>query len=126
MLPHIVCEQILLDLINRLSGLVSDLFETDPDPDGATNVITLNAGLTALTAFNTRYLLAFTVKLLNLPALTTRLLCRLRFRLSQAVGGYILRALGGEHKPEQSQPMTFGKVFEVHKLAILPIRSVPG
>ena len=50
----------MLDLINGTSSLSLDLSETDPDQESTTGMIALNARSTALTAFNTGELPAFT------------------------------------------------------------------
>ena len=72
----------MFDLINSTSGLLSDLSETDPDQDGTANMVTLDACFAALAAFDASELLAFTVKLLDLPTEATHILSGLRVVLS--------------------------------------------
>jgi hypothetical protein len=49
---------------------------------------------------------------------------RLRGVLSQVVGHTIVRALGGEHTPEQFHPMPFRNVLDMDQLAVL-LRARP-
>ena len=59
----------------------------NPHQYGAGNMISLASGLSALAFFNTRQLLEFSVKLLDLPANATRLLRGVRHDPVRAVVG---------------------------------------
>jgi len=74
-------------------------------------MIPLHTGFATLTTFDPRDLLAFAMKLLDLPAEATHLLRRCRVVLRHVVSGDIVRALGREHQPEKFHPMAFGKVL---------------
>ncbi len=67
MLAHVVIQQTVLDLINRLRRLRCDLFQTHPHQHRAPNMISLHTGFATLTTFGPRDLLAFALKLLDLP-----------------------------------------------------------
>ena len=67
----------MFDLVDSLLRFAGDLFETNPDQDGTTDVVADDAGFATLTAFQAGELLGFAMKLLNLPAQATRLLCGL-------------------------------------------------
>jgi len=115
----------MLKLINRGGSVLSDLFEPYPNQDSAANMIALNTRQATLTALNTRHLFGFAVKLLNLPAQATHVSCGLRVILSQVVGGDIIRALGGEHQPEQFHLMPLGKILDVEGFAMLLVVVSP-
>ncbi len=66
----------MLDLIDRLPGLVGDLLEVHPNQDRTTNVVADTTCLAALTPIQVSDLFALLVKLLNLPPPGTRLLLR--------------------------------------------------
>jgi hypothetical protein len=72
----------LLDLINRLTTLVSDGLQSGPYEQSTSNVIALNSGFAALTSLYPSQLLEFTVKLLNLSTDARLLLCSFRGVLS--------------------------------------------
>ena len=63
-------------------------------------MISLNSRAPALALFNAGQLLDLSVKLLNLPAQGTRVLCGLRRILAQVVCGEKIRADGGNRDPE--------------------------
>jgi len=72
----------------------SHLFESNPDQNSTADVVPNNSGFATLTAFDTRQLLGFSVKLLNLPAKAAHLLYELHVVLSHLVRNDIIRALG--------------------------------
>ena len=86
-------QQPMLNLINGTSGLISQVFEAQPDQQGTRNVIALHACFAALAGLDPRQLLELAVILLNLPAQRTRLLCTLRRVLSQIVSDDPVRAV---------------------------------
>lgn len=75
----------MFHLIDGSTGLHGQFFESHPDQKRTADVIALNTGYTALTAFQARDLFAFAVQRLNLPAKATRLLRGLRRVLSGIV-----------------------------------------
>ena len=74
MLNHIGRKQAIFGLINGLVGDVSILFESGPNQDGTSDMITLDAGFATLASFNPSDLFGFALKLLNLPANEAHLL----------------------------------------------------
>ena len=88
-------------------------FEANPDQNGTADMITLNAREAALAVLDASNLFGFAVKLLNLPAQGTHLLSVLSGSLRPIVGSDEVRALGGEHQPEQFHLMAFGKILDV-------------
>jgi hypothetical protein len=63
---------------------VSNLFETDPDQNGAADVISNNSGLSALAAFNAGQLLGFAVKLLDFPTEVAHILYDIHINLASS------------------------------------------
>jgi hypothetical protein len=86
---HIIIEQSLFELIDVGSGLTSQMLEANPDQDGASDMIALDARQARLTAINTGGLFGLAVKLLKLPTRATHLLRGLGRILSKIVGGDI-------------------------------------
>ena len=74
LLPQKITQQAMLDTIKCLSRFLGNSRQADPNKNGASDMITLNPCLSALTAFNSCELFRFTMKLLNLPTQGTRLL----------------------------------------------------
>jgi hypothetical protein len=62
LLAQIIRKQSIFDLVDRTLQLLSNLFETDPEQNGAADVISNNPGLSALAAFAAVQLLGFAVK----------------------------------------------------------------
>ena len=77
-----------------------------------------DAGFATLAAFQASELLGFAMKLLDLPAYATRVLCGLRVILSQVVGDDIVRALWRQHHPEQFHLVFFGEALDLDQLAV--------
>jgi hypothetical protein len=77
LLLQIIRQQIVLELINSLLGLISQFFETEPDQHARAQVIALRTIQPALTTLNASHLFLFAMKLLNLPPMTTLLLSRI-------------------------------------------------
>lgn len=108
----------MLDLVDGPLGFRRDLLQADPDQDGAPDVIAHDARLSALATFQARELFRLTMKLLNFPAPATHLLCSRRVGLSLVVGYDVVRALGGQHNPEQFHFIGFGKIFDFDDFAV--------
>ena len=89
-------------------------------------MVTNNPRFATLALLNPCDLLGLTVKLLNLPALGTHLLRVRRVILRQIIGSNIVRALGGEHQPEQFHLMAFRKVFDVNEFTLRFFFFAPG
>jgi hypothetical protein len=115
LLDEVVIEQSLLELINRATGLGRQVLEPDPDQEGATDVVALNPGFSALAAFQPCHLLAFAVQLLNSSVETARLLCRLGGILSGVVGHDPVRAVGGHLNPEQVHLVVLQKLKHAYE-----------
>jgi hypothetical protein len=62
------------------------------------------------------------MKLLNLPAQGTHLLCVVSGIVSHVIGNNIVGALGGKRQREQFHLMPFGECFEVDNFAMLLLR----
>ena len=90
----------MFQAIHRLAGFVGNLLETDPNQNGAGNVVSDNSGFTTLTTFQPSQLFGFSVKLLDFPTQAAHLLYSLRVVLRHVVGHNIVRALGRKHNPE--------------------------
>ena len=116
----------MFELIHRATSLCREFLEPDPDEESTANVITLDARLAALAAFQPGDLFAFAVQLLDLPAEAARLLCRLRGILSQVVGHNVVRAVGRHLNPEQLHLVVFGKAFDLDALAVGQVLCAPG
>ena len=101
----------MFDLIQGLSGFISFPSQVNPNEKGSTDVIVDNTRQTTLAFFKSRQLFRFTVKLFNLPAAATRLLCRRDVRLTQVVGNDIIRALRRCH-PENFHLVMFRELVE--------------
>jgi len=80
---------------------MSNLFETDPDQNGTANMISNDAGFSALATFNSGQLLGFTVELLDFPAKAAHILYDLHVVLRHLVCDDVIRALGRQHNPEK-------------------------
>ena len=90
----------MLQAINSLLCLVGNLLETNPNQDGAGNMISDNSGFTTLATFQASQLFSFPVKLLNLPTQATHFLYSLRVVLRHVVGHNIVRALRRRRKAQ--------------------------
>lgn len=91
----------MFQAINGLLFFVGNLLETNPNQNGAGNVVSDNSGFTALTTFQTSQLFGFTVKLLDFPTKATHLLYSLGVVLRHVVRHNIVRALGRKHHSEK-------------------------
>jgi hypothetical protein len=80
-------------VINGSLRFNSHLFETNPNQNGTANVVPDDSSFATLIAFNTRQLLGFSVKLLDLPAKAAHILYDLHVVLSHLVRHDIVRAL---------------------------------
>ena len=94
-MAHVRIQKPLLELINRLLGQVSDLFESGPGTHGQGNVVALAAGQPALAGLHAGELLEFAVKLLNLPADAAFLFGSGRVAGLDLVGKEVVRPVGG-------------------------------
>ena len=115
----------MLDLINRRVHVVRHLFQAHPDQDGTPNMVPNNPRLPALTPFNARDLFGFAVKLLNLPAPAAHCVDGQRRILSHVVGDTIVRALGGQHTPEQFHFRVVWQALEFDGFALIPLLRRP-
>src|SRR6516225_154803 len=113
-----IIEHVMFDAIARAAGLPRDIGQATPHQYGAGNVIALAAGLATLAALNTRELLRFTMKLLDLPAQAARVLCRLYRILSLVVRDDPVRAVCGHLDPEQLQLVMLRKTLDLDCLAV--------
>src|SRR5215210_7794656 len=107
----------MFEVIDRLFCFMSDLFETNPNQHGTSNMISYNSGFTTLATFQTSQLLGFAVKLLDLPTKATHFLCSLRVVLRHIVCHNIVRALGRKHYSEKFHFMTAWKTFDFDQFA---------
>ena len=108
----------MLDLINRPLGVRRDLLEAHPDQDGTPDMIAHDASLPTLATFQAGQLFGLSMKLLNLPTPATHLLRGRRVVLSPVVGDDIVRALGGQHNPEQFHFVSLGEAFDFDDFAV--------
>ena len=108
----------MFDLIERAPGLSRDVGQTNPHEHGAGDMVSLNARLAALAALKPRELLELTVKLLDLPAQATRIVCRQRRVLSEVVGHDPVRAVCRHLDPEQCHPVMLRKSLDLNCLAM--------
>ena len=83
----------MLDAINGSLGFNSHLFETNPNQNGTTNMISNNSCFATLISFDAGQLLGFSVKLLNLPSKAAQIMYDLRVVLLHLVCHDIVRAL---------------------------------
>ena len=83
----------MLDPVNGALGFNGDLFETNPNKNGAANVISNNSCFATLISFDASQLLGFSVKLLNLPSKAAQIMYDLRVVLLHLVCHDIVRAL---------------------------------
>src|SRR5882757_927495 len=90
----------MLDPINGTLGFNSHLFETNPNENGATDVVSDNSCFATLISFDASQLLGFSVKLLNLPSEAAQIMHDLRVVLLYLVSDDIVRALGRQHYSE--------------------------
>jgi hypothetical protein len=82
----------MLDTVNRSMRFNCHLFETNPHQNGAANVISDSSRFVTLISLNTRPLLFFSVKLLDLPAKAAHILYDRHVILSHLVRHDIVRA----------------------------------
>ncbi len=68
LLPQECLKQAVLNAIKGLPCLLDECGQTDPDQNGASDVIALNFGLSTLAAFDFRELFGLAMKLLDLSA----------------------------------------------------------
>ena len=71
------------------------------------------ASFTALAAFQTSQLLGFPVKLLDFPTQAAHFLYDLHIVLRHVIRHDIIRALGGEHNPEEFHLVATWKTFDL-------------
>jgi len=114
-------QQGLFELIHGGSRLARELGQSDPDQDSACNGVTLDSRLSALALFNARQLFDLAVKLLNLPALGTRIWCGLVGVFAHVVGCYKVRAEGGHRNPVQLHLVILGKAVDLDHLAVCQV-----
>ena len=91
----------MLNLIDGALSLIGHLLETHPHQESAGDVIAEDAIESALAVTQARQLFDFTMKLLNLVAPTTHLLCRRRPVLSQIVGNDEIALSGRKVKAKE-------------------------
>src|SRR3972149_6182923 len=109
----------MFNLIDRLVGFMSDLFETNRYQNGTANVVSDNSGFSALATFNASQLLGFAVKLLDLPTKAAHSLYDLRVVLRHLVCDDIVRALGRQHYSENFHLVLSRKAFDFDDFAML-------
>src|SRR4030066_2568750 len=109
----------MLDTINSSLSFWSNMFQMYPNQNGTADMVSDNSGFATLTPFQSGKLLGFSVKLLNLPTQAAHFLYRLGIILSQVVCYHIVRALDGQHNPEQFHFVLFGKALDLHDFAAL-------
>lgn len=83
----------MFDLVERTLRLSRDVGQADLHQHGAGDMVSLDTRLAALATLKTLELLDLAVKLLDLPARATRILCRRRRVLSEVVGHDPVRAV---------------------------------
>lgn len=89
-------------------------------------MVSLSSLRAALAFFNSGQLLEFAVKLLNLPASGTRILCGIQGILSQVICNNPVRAVFGNLDPEQFRFVLFWKTLDLHSLAAFLLGLAPG
>ena len=100
----------MFNLIKRwFPFFISLTHQMHPNEKRRRKAIPNNTRQTTLAFFQTRQLFRLTVKLLNLPATATRLLCRRDIRLTQVVVNDIIRAPRSRRNPENFHFVAFGK-----------------
>ena len=109
----------MLDTINGALGFNSDLFETNPNENGAADMISDNSCFATLISFDASQLLGFSVKLLNLPSKAAQIMYDLRVVLLHLVCHDIVRALGRQHYSEDFHLMLGREPFDFDRLALL-------
>jgi hypothetical protein len=126
LLAQVIIQQAMLKAIQGLAGFSGQVREPGPYQEGASNVIALDARLAALALFQAGQLFCFTVKLLDLPAPATHLLCARQSILRQVIGDDPIRAVGRHHNPEQFHLVHFGKSLDLDHLAISEFLFAPS
>ena len=129
MLAKIIRKQFIFDLIDRTLRHMSNLFETDPDQNGTANMISNDAGFSALATFNSGQLLGFTVELLDFPAKAAHILYDLHVVLRHLVCDDVIRALGRQHNPEKFHLISAREAFDLDDFAMFlfgfrPLKTV--
>ena len=119
LLAKIIRQQTILDLVDCTLRLLSNLFETDPDENGTTDMIMDDTCLSALATFNSGQLLGFAVKLLDFPAKAAHTLYDLHIVLRHFVCDDVVRALGRQHNPEKFHLVVTRKAFDLDDFAML-------
>ena len=59
---HVIIEQVMFQLIDRLAGFFSHLLEPNPNQNGTPDMVALTALQTALTHLQARHLLEFAMR----------------------------------------------------------------
>ena len=116
----------MLQAINCLLGIRSDLFEMHPNQNGTGAMVSNNSGFATLATFQTSQLLGFTMKLLDLPTEATHFLYSLRVVLRHIVCDNIVRALGGKHYSEKFHFMRARKALDFDEFAFLLFDIIPS
>ena len=109
----------MFHLINRLLGFVSELFETNPNQNGATDMISHYSSFATLAPFDAGQLLGFAMKLLDLPAKAAHVSYDLQVVLRYLVGHDIVRALGRQHYSENFHLVFRRKAFDFDHFTLL-------
>ena|SRR6218665_475370 len=120
-----VIEHSMFDLVERSNRLSRNLSQTNPHQYGAGDVVALGACLTTLATLNAGQLPCLTMKLPNLPAQATRILCGRRTILSQVVGDDPVRAVCGHLYSEQFHFMLFRKALYLDRFAMRQAHGIP-
>ncbi len=126
MLSEVIIQQAVFELIHRAACLCREFFEPNPYQKNTADMITLDARLAALAAFQPGYLSPFAVQLLDLPAEAAHLMCGFRGILSLIVGHNVVRAVGRHLNPEQLHFVVFGKAFDLDPCCCSVVFRVEG
>jgi hypothetical protein len=109
----------MLYAVNSPMRFNSHLFETNPNQNGTTNMISDGSRFATLISFDACQLLGFSVKLLDLPAKAAQIMYDLHVVLRHLVGNDIVRALGRQHHSENFHLMFSRKAFDFYDLTLL-------
>ena len=115
----------MFELINGPAGLSRELFKSNPNEQGAADMIALDPSFATLALFQTGDLFAFPMQLLDFPAEATQLLSGLGGVLSWIIGHDPIRAVGRHLNPETLHLVLFGKALDLEPFAVSQFVLVP-
>ena len=118
MLNEVIIQQPVFEWIHRAACLCREFFEPHPHQKSTADMMTLDARLAALAAFQPGHLCAFAGQRLDLLAEAAHLVCRRRGILRLIVAHNVVRAVGRHLNPAAWHFVVFGKAFDREPFAV--------